>query len=246
MTELVRREGRARGDSPTDEPLVRFRSASGQIVEFNFRPIPDGGMLAIYRDITQLKQQQAEAEQARTRAEAAQTLLDDALASLDGGVGIWDKDERLIQCNAAYRVVCREIPEVVTPGTTLEVAARAAMRGQFDPVGQPIDEAESERLAQQIIDIHRRGEGALELPYMEQAWTRLTARRTKSGGFVTLFSDISELRHRQTDIRRERDLAKAAQDEAEAANQAKSTFLATMSHEIRTPMNGVVGTAELL
>ena len=37
-------------------------------------------MLAIYRDITQLKEQQAEAEQARTRAEAAQTLLDDALA----------------------------------------------------------------------------------------------------------------------------------------------------------------------
>jgi len=33
---------------------------------------------------------------------------------------------------------------------------------------------------------------------------------------------------------------------AEAANQAKSTFLATMSHEIRTPMNGIIGMTELL
>jgi signal transduction histidine kinase/DNA-binding response OmpR family regulator len=33
---------------------------------------------------------------------------------------------------------------------------------------------------------------------------------------------------------------------AEAANQAKSAFLAAMSHEIRTPMNGVIGMLELL
>jgi two-component system sensor histidine kinase RpfC len=37
-----------------------------------------------------------------------------------------------------------------------------------------------------------------------------------------------------------------ARDEANAANQAKSEFLAAMSHEVRTPMSGIVGVSSLL
>jgi signal transduction histidine kinase/CheY-like chemotaxis protein len=45
---------------------------------------------------------------------------------------------------------------------------------------------------------------------------------------------------------RSQKLAEQAAAASEAANRAKSTFLATVSHEIRTPLNGVIGLAQVL
>jgi PAS domain S-box-containing protein len=52
-------------------------------------------------------------------------------------------------------------------------------------------------------------------------------------------SDITDLKLLQTDLEQTRDVA-------DAANQAKSAFLASMSHELRTPMNAILGYSEML
>jgi PAS domain S-box-containing protein len=48
-----------------------------------------------------------------------------------------------------------------------------------------------------------------------------------------------------TELMRTRERLTRAMEASEAANRAKSQFLATMSHEIRTPMNGIMGMLEL-
>lgn len=57
-------------------------------------------------------------------------------------------------------------------------------------------------------------------------------------GMIAGWVDVSERQHLLGQLQE-------AKEEADSANRAKTTFLATMSHEIRTPMNAVIGMIEL-
>ena len=88
--------------------------------------------------------------------------------------------------------------------------------------------------------------------FLTAFWDEDTVARAKQSGPYAFLVKPYEDRDLQTAIelalyksRMERELLRAMRA-AEAANEAKTSFLATISHELRTPLNGILGMTDLM
>jgi signal transduction histidine kinase/CheY-like chemotaxis protein/HPt (histidine-containing phosphotransfer) domain-containing protein len=222
---------------------------SGKHIEFNFIPLKDGSLLGLYRDVTELKDREKELAAANVDIQRVKEMMQTVLDNMNDGVILIDRDFRFKLGNRQFMESLQLPSDVVYSDVPIyDIIRFQAERGDFGPVD------DVERLVQERAIMMRTPGGIrYERRTVSGRHVEFTYKPLADGGLLGIHRDISALKEREEALAVAKEAAEAARDlaeheraVAEAATQAKSTFLAAMSHEIRTPMNGVLGMMEVL
>jgi PAS domain S-box-containing protein len=144
-----------------------------------------------------------EVVEADRAAELARRRFLEAIEAISSGFVLWDAEDQLVQCNSRYRQYFSQIADMVEPGLPFERLMRAAVeRGLF-----PGREADADAFLATVLE--RRGRCSSEPREQHlkgDVWLLITDHRTADGGIVSIYTDVSQIKQAERDLR-EREVA---------------------------------------
>jgi PAS domain S-box-containing protein len=215
-------------------PASEVAYANGRTLIEAGKAISGGRCLLTYIDITERREREREVLETRSALEEVGSLVKDAVSSMSQGLLIIEGGKVVLVNEALHEMVTAE-PNVLQVGASVDDIFESCVgRGICGFVGErKVDAVEFWEIVRANKPVSVTIFSTLE------KWVRIDVTPTTRGRSVFVFSDVTDLKRREEELRR-------LVLRAETADKAKSEFLANMSHEIRTPMNGVLGMAELL